>query len=229
MGQQLETTELETRIELLEARLDRLTGILERLLLPPPAADSEPGVFRENSRTGPENAPVPASPAPASDLPDELRPHPGRAITRKMVAEASGDQRWALLALRFPWLYRGDAESGKAPSDKQIARLAAGIDLPGPLPAGDEGEEPGSRVEQDLEKLLPHLDELVDDDNQFVHGHQSRIARILGGINAGSFRDTRVLPAVRRLEEFLAEDSTSTTPALGGPGDAGEVETRRIA
>ncbi len=51
----------------------------------------------------------------------------------------------------------------------------------------------------DYAAILPHLSDIIQD-GQFAYGHQSKLARLLGGQNAGAFRENRLLPLLDRLE-----------------------------
>jgi hypothetical protein len=67
-----------------------------------------------------------------------------------------------------------------------------------------------TQLEQDFEKIKPHLTELIQD-GQFVYGHQSIIARLLSGSNEGNFRKKRVLPMEKLLVELYISTSTTST------------------
>lgn len=79
-----------------------------------------------------------------------------------------------------------------------------------------------SQLDQDLETITPHLPNLLDSSGKVKYGGQSLIARLLGGGNAGAFRESRVLPLVELIE---ATSTTSTPPA----DQAAPVEVRQAA
>lgn len=61
------------------------------------------------------------------------------------------------------------------------------------------GPEPPDQLAADYAAILPHLADIIQA-GRFTYGHQSYVARLLGGQNAGAFRENRLLPLLDRLE-----------------------------
>lgn len=68
-----------------------------------------------------------------------------------------------------------------------------------------------SQLQQDLATIQPHLSEILDEAGQVRYRGQSVIARLLGGSNAGYFRQTRVLPVVQALQSSTTSLSPTAT------------------
>lgn len=73
-----------------------------------------------------------------------------------------------------------------------------------------------SQLQQDLATIQPHLSEILDEAGQVRYRGQSVIARLLGGSNAGYFRQTRVLPVVQALQS----STTSLPPTAPSESDS---------
>lgn len=76
-----------------------------------------------------------------------------------------------------------------------------------------------AQLDRDVLAVESRIDEVIAA-GAFVYGHQSRIAEILGGTNAGAFRSDRVLPVEAYLTENWIDSTTST--AENAPGRAVE-------
>lgn len=157
-----------------------------------------------------EAEPEPALPAPAGDLPIEIRPHPGRSVTRADVAAADSESaRWALLAQRYPWLFADDPALDKPPATaKDIKRLGRSAGASG-------GGDTAASLTADLAAVADIADELLDDDGAPVYGAQSRVADALGVTNGGAHR--------KRILAVLAEIGSSTTTTAENAGQNAET------
>lgn len=143
------------------------------------------------------------------DLPDNIEPQDRSLITMSDLRPSTPENaayNWRLIVHRFPWLFAKDFEYKHAV--KLAEQIATEQDTTGKAPAKIK-----SQLQLDLETIKPHLDEIIQD-GQFVYGHQSSIARILGGKNDGGFRRNRVLPVEAALTKLIssATSTTSTSP-----------------
>ncbi len=140
------------------------------------------------------------------DLPENIEPQDHPQITRSDLRPSTPENEaynWKLIARRFPWLFAksfGYKQAEKY-AEQEAARQMISHDTP---------TQAKSQLQLDLETIKPYLGEIIRD-GRFVYGHQSTIARLLGGTNDGGFRRNRVLPVEAALSKSrLITSATST-------------------
>lgn len=143
------------------------------------------------------------------ELPVNIEPQEYSVITTNDLKPGPENSayNWRLIVRRFPWLFAKDFEY------KDAVKFAQEV-----AQGGETGAVPPVKVSQlelDLEAIRPHLHEIIQY-GQFVYGHQSVIARLLGGKNDGGFRRNRVLPVEAALSASLTTSATSTNGASLG-------------
>jgi hypothetical protein len=122
---------------------------------------------------------------PDNSLPLEIRDHAGRSITMEDVNRAG--QKEELLSARFPWLYDVEPIESNAP----------------PLV---------TQLQRDLELVQHHLSKIIDANNKFIYGYQSRIAEVLKIPNQGGYR--RRIKNVASALAHQYEISTSSNASI---------------
>lgn len=140
------------------------------------------------------------------DLPANIEPQEYSQITMGdlRTGPENSAYNWRLIVRRFPWLFAKDFEY------KDAVKFAAEV---AGQSAGPSLAKSKSQLDLDLEAIRPYLNEIIQD-GQFVYGHQSVIARVLGGKNDGGFRRNRILPVETALAKFISSATSTSAAAL---------------
>lgn len=145
------------------------------------------------------------------DLPDNIEPQDNPEITINDLLPSTPENsmyNWRLLVHRFPWLFAKDYEY------KQAVKYAEEVSA-GKVATGNPRAAVHSQLRLDLEMIRPRLTEIIQS-GQFVYGHQSVIARLLGGENHGGFRRNRILPVEAALSRLTSSATSANSTATNG-------------
>lgn len=146
------------------------------------------------------------------DLPENIVPQDEPEITMSDLRPSTpenAEYNWRLIVRRFPWLFAKDYEY------KNAVKYAE--ELANQKTVDNQPVKARGQLYQDLETIKPYLSEIIQD-GRFVYGHQSVIARLLGGENHGGFRRNRILPVEAALLRSKLLTSATSANSTGENG-----------
>lgn len=156
------------------------------------------------------------------DLPENIEPQDHPQITLSDLRPSTPENssyNWRLIVRRFPWLFAKSFEFKQAEkyAEQVAAKQFTSNDAPAKAP---------SQLQLDMKTIKPHLSEIIQN-GQFIYGHQSTIANLLGGKNDGAFRRNRILPVEAELKRLISS-TTSTQFDRSGANNGNFDPGRRV-